>query len=236
MLGSRRYKGLARYTESVCRLCRREGHEAVPQGGPLFQGQVRHRAAQLPARPARPPALQAARLRHPASREAEGQADLRSAREPVPAGVRPGRAAARASRARTCSRSSSAGWTTSCTRSASRPRARRRASSCATATSTINGKKVSIPSYRVARARSSRSRRRAGRTSRSRPRRDGAGARRSGLARSDAGVLLRHGRRAAEARRHQPSDPGAADRRAVLQVVESRRGTPRIPKSEENRP
>ncbi len=67
-------------------------------------------------------------------------------------------------------------------------------------------------------------------------RRDGARARRPGLARSLAGVLLRKGRRAAEARGHQTSDPGAADRRAVLQVGPSRRGTPRSQRSRREAP
>src|SRR5712664_1285948 len=60
------------------------GPEALLEGRPLFHGQVRHRAAQLPAGPARPQPRQADRLRRPAPREAEGKADLRRAGEPVP--------------------------------------------------------------------------------------------------------------------------------------------------------
>src|SRR5712692_7197227 len=67
------------------------GNEAVPERGPLFQGQVRHREAQLSARPAWAEALEAARVRHPAAREAEGQANLRAVGRAVPSDLRPGR-------------------------------------------------------------------------------------------------------------------------------------------------
>ena len=45
---------MARYRDAKCRLCRREGHEALPEGRPLLHRQVRDRAAQLSAGPARP--------------------------------------------------------------------------------------------------------------------------------------------------------------------------------------
>ena len=70
------------------------GHEAVPQGRALLHGQVRDREAQRAARPARPAAQgEDGRLRRAAAREAEGQAHLRRAREPVPPLLRGGRPA-----------------------------------------------------------------------------------------------------------------------------------------------
>ena len=75
---------MARYSDPVCRLCRREGMKLFLEGRSLFQGQVRDRAPQLRARPAWPPPFQGPRLRHPASREAEGQAHLRPAGKAVP--------------------------------------------------------------------------------------------------------------------------------------------------------
>ena len=66
-------------------------HEAVPQGRALLHRQVRDREAQHPARPAWQVAQgEDRRLRHPAAREAEGQAHLRRAREPVPPLLRVG--------------------------------------------------------------------------------------------------------------------------------------------------
>src|SRR5438132_786636 len=60
-------------------------HEAVPEGGAVLHRQVRDRAPELPAGPTRPEPRQADRLRDPAPGEAEGEADLRGARDPVPA-------------------------------------------------------------------------------------------------------------------------------------------------------
>src|SRR5260370_33083953 len=59
------------------------GHEAVPERGPLLQGQVRHRTSQLRARPARPAPFQGPRLWFAASRKAESEAHLRPARTAV---------------------------------------------------------------------------------------------------------------------------------------------------------
>ena len=44
---------MARYIGPVCRLCRREGDEAVPERRAVLHGEVRDREAQLPARAAR---------------------------------------------------------------------------------------------------------------------------------------------------------------------------------------
>ncbi len=92
----------------------------------------------------------------------------------------------------------------------------------------VNGRKVSIPSFRVSKGQviSIKERSRINEQIKA-SRRDRPGARRSGLARPDTRVLLGPRRRAAEARRHQTADSGAADRRAVLQVAASRRGAPR---------
>src|SRR5438034_1298544 len=64
----------------------------------MLRRQVRHRAEELSPGPARAVPDQAHQLRHPAAREAEGQAHLRRAREPVPALLRHGRAGARGHR------------------------------------------------------------------------------------------------------------------------------------------
>jgi small subunit ribosomal protein S4 len=111
---------LARYTESVCRLCRREGMKLFLKGDRCFQGQVRHRdgATIRPGQHGRAAAASSS-VRNPAPREAEGQTDLRPPRAPVPAHF------ARAERRKghhgrePAARSSSAAWTTSSTRSGS---------------------------------------------------------------------------------------------------------------------
>ena len=69
--------------------------EALPQGRALLHGQVRHRAPQLPARPARPGPRRSSPSTAAAAREAEGQAHVRRARAPVPPLLRDGRALAR---------------------------------------------------------------------------------------------------------------------------------------------
>ena len=114
---------MARYTGPVCRLCRREGHEALPEGQPLLHQEVPVRAAarRRPASTAPPP--QGRRLRPPASREAEGPPRLRRPREASSATTSRGRAAAPASPARTCCARSSRGSTTSSSGWASRRRA-----------------------------------------------------------------------------------------------------------------
>src|SRR5438874_1691829 len=60
------------------------GHEALPEGRALPDGEVRHRAPQLAAGRARPRPQQAVRVPAPAAREAEGAPLLRPAREAVP--------------------------------------------------------------------------------------------------------------------------------------------------------
>ena len=126
---------MARYTGPVCRLCRREGAEALPQGQPLLHQEVLVRAAPDAARPARRPPPQGRRLRPAAAREAEGPPHLRRAREAVPQLLRRGARATAASPARPCCGRSSCASTTSCTASASRPRAPPPASWSPTATS-----------------------------------------------------------------------------------------------------
>ncbi len=171
MMGLEEVMGLARYSESVCRLCRREGMKLFLKGDRCFKDKCAIERRNYPARPARPAALEAARLRHPAAREAEGQADLRAAREPVPPRLRAGGAAQGHHRREPA-------------RGARAPARQRRAFALGFAASraqarqlvrhghvTVNGRKVNDPVLpRVARARSSPSRRRAGPTSRSRPR------------------------------------------------------------------
>ena len=135
-LEATRNQRMARYIGSGLPAVPARRHEALPEGRALLHGEVRDREAQPAARAARQAAQgEAGRLRPAAAREAEGQAHLRRAREPVPPLLRDGGPARAASPARRCCSCSSAGSTTSSTGSASRPRARRRGSSCATATS-----------------------------------------------------------------------------------------------------
>ena len=126
-------------------------HEPVPEEREVLHRQVRDRAPQLSAGPARPEAQHApVRLRPAAAREAEAAPHVRRARAPVPqlltheADAPQGhhrREPAAAARERA--------WTTSSTAWASAPRAPKRASSCATRRSSVNGKRVNIPSYQV---------------------------------------------------------------------------------------
>ena len=75
---------MARYTESVCRLCRREGAKLFLKGSRCYTQEVRLRAPSVAARPARRPPPQGRRVRPPAAREAEGPPRLRRPRAPVP--------------------------------------------------------------------------------------------------------------------------------------------------------
>ena len=143
--------------------------EAVPEGGPLFQGQVLDRAAQLPAGAARPQTQQAARLRHPVAGEAEGQADLRAPREPVPTDVRARRAPKGHHGRQPAGRAREAARQRGLFARASPRRGRRRGSSCATATSRSTERRSRFRPSASGRATWSPSRRRAGSTSRSRP-------------------------------------------------------------------
>ena len=74
---------MARYTGAVCRLCRREGQKLFLKGDRCFSEKCSVEQARLPAWPARPGADALLRLRRAAPREAEGQADVRAAREAV---------------------------------------------------------------------------------------------------------------------------------------------------------
>src|SRR5213596_3450343 len=66
------------------------GHEALPQGRALPDGEVRHRAPLVSAGRARPRPHQAVRVPVAAAREAEGAPLLRPAREAVPQLLREG--------------------------------------------------------------------------------------------------------------------------------------------------
>ena len=211
---------MARYTESVCRLCRREGMKLFLKGDRCFKDKCAIERRNYPPGQHGRRRSQAAGLRHPAAREAEGQADLRPPRAPVPPYLRSAPSAARASPARTCSRSSSGASTTSSTPRASRPRARRRASSCATATSrSTAGRSRSRPSavgkgQVVAikeKSRANEQIKASVETARAR----GVPA----WLDLTPETFSRNGRGAAEARGHQAADPGAADRRALLEVT-----------------
>ena len=79
---------MARYTESVCRLCRREGMKLFLKGDRCFKDKCAIERRNYPPGQHGRRRSQAARLRHPAAREAEGQADLRAPREPVPPDLR----------------------------------------------------------------------------------------------------------------------------------------------------
>ena len=140
---------MARYTGAVCRLCRRERMKLFLKGTKCDTMKLPDRAQPVPAGPARPRSHPRQRVPAPAAREAEGPPHLRPAREAVPQPSTPRRTASRASPARTCCACSSCASTTSCSAPASRRAATRRASSCATATCSVNGKRVTIPSYMV---------------------------------------------------------------------------------------
>ena len=65
---------MARYMGPVCRLCRREEHEALPEGRALLHRQVLVRAPPVPAGQARPAPHASSRSTACAAREAEGDA------------------------------------------------------------------------------------------------------------------------------------------------------------------
>ena len=126
---------VARHTGPVCRLCRREGMKLFLKGDRCFTDKCAfERRGYAPGQHGRR-RTQDPGLRHPAAREAEGQADVRRAGAAVPQLLRQGGPSPRASPATTCCSCSSAGWTTSSTGWASPRRARWPASSSATATS-----------------------------------------------------------------------------------------------------
>ena len=89
---------MARYTESVCRLCRREGAKLFLKGSALLFQEVRLRASPDASRPARRPPPQGRRVRPPAAREAEGPPHVRRPRAPVPQLLRRRREPARRDR------------------------------------------------------------------------------------------------------------------------------------------
>ena len=89
-------------------------HEAISQGTEVFHGEVPSRAAAVCARSTRAEhgaASEVVRVRAPAPREAEDQADLWAQRAPVPEHVRAREPRCRASPATTCWRRSRAAWT-----------------------------------------------------------------------------------------------------------------------------
>src|SRR5687767_9668066 len=67
------------------------GHEALPEGGAVPDGEVRDRASLVSAGGARPRPHQAVAVPAPAAREAEGAPLLRPARKAVPQLLREGR-------------------------------------------------------------------------------------------------------------------------------------------------
>ena len=222
---------MARYTDAVCRLCRREGTKLFLKGDRCYTREVRASSAApirrdstvRAARASRTTASSCARSRRSSActacseRQFRGTMDAASPHE-GPRGREPAR------------RCSSGGSTTSSSGSASRRRARRRASSCATATSSVNGRKADDPvvprEAGHARSRCARSRARS-RASRRRSRRSSAAACRSG-SRLDKEAFDGRRQGDADARRHHDADPRAADRRAVLAVASSIRSpTPR---------
>ena len=140
---------MARYTDSVCRLCRREGAKLFLKGDALLYQEVRLRAPAHAARPARRPPSQGRRLRHPAAREAEGPPRLRRARAAVPQllrrrGVPPGRDRREPAAAR-----SSCAWTTSSTGWASRRPATHARQLVSHGHFAVNGRPTNIPSYQL---------------------------------------------------------------------------------------
>ena len=86
---------VARYRESVCRLCRREAMKLFLKGDRCFTNKCAIERRNFPPGPARQASVEDPRLRHPAPREAEGQEVLRPPRGAVPADLREGRADAR---------------------------------------------------------------------------------------------------------------------------------------------
>ena len=131
-----RSRDVARYTGPVCRLCRREGMKLFLKGDRCFKEKCAiERRGYPPGQHGQRRARRKSGLRHPAAREAEGQAHLRRAREAVPQLLQGGRAAQGHHRREPAASCSSGGSTTWSTASASRRRGRRRASSCATVTS-----------------------------------------------------------------------------------------------------
>ncbi len=84
---------MARYQGPICRLCRVEKNQALPQGQQVPDRQVPARAAGLRARPARPQPEARPGLRDPAPGEAEAEALLRDVGGAVPPLLQAGRAA-----------------------------------------------------------------------------------------------------------------------------------------------
>src|SRR5215471_8104710 len=198
-------------------------HQAVPQGLAVLRRQVRHRAAELSPGPARAVPDQAHELRHPTAREAEGQAHLRRAGEPVPPLLRHGRARARghgrepaqAARAPAGQRGVPARHGRLATRGAPDGRARAHASQRTEGLHPLlhraGGRgRADPPHLQDAGAR--------GRQPRGGP---GTGSR---LARSGRQREERHRARSAHPGGHPDPGAGADDRRAVLQVGPARQG------------
>ncbi len=180
------------------------------------------RKAQLRSRPARQgPQGQNRWLRTAASREAEGEAHVLHPGRSVPQLLRARCAAARVSPAKFCCSSSSAGWTTLSTAWALRWRAVRPASWYVTGTSTVNGRKVDIPSFQVHRWRRDRSTReqQQARCCWRAPKEFASHQAPPNWLEVDRDGYKGRVASAAEARRHQPADQRAADRRTLQQVV-----------------
>ena len=147
-LTERESKSMARYTGSVCRLCRREGMKLFLKGERCYTDKCAIERRTYPPGQHGQGRTQALGLRRAAAREAEGEAHLRRARD--------------ASSAATSSRPPRTTGITGETLlqllerrldnvvlppGLRAPRAPRRASSCATATSWSTARKVNIPSF-----------------------------------------------------------------------------------------
>ena len=211
---------MARYSESVCRLCRREGMKLFLKGDRCFKDKCAIERRNYPAGPARPEAH--------ASSWATASSSARSRRSSGSTGSSRASSASPSQRAERRKGITGANLLEELERRLDNVVVRARLRGVARAGAPARpprprhgrtgGRSRSRPSA-SARARSSPSRRRAAPTSRSRPRsrRRAPAASRPGST-STPETFSRTGRGVAEARRHQAADPGAADRRAVLEV------------------
>ena len=81
---------MARYTDPVCRICRREGLKLFLKGSRCYSQEVLVRAAQHAARHEHHPPPEGERVRPPDAREAAGAAQLLGPGAPVPQLLREG--------------------------------------------------------------------------------------------------------------------------------------------------
>ena len=221
---------MARYRDAEVPAVPARGHEALPQGRALLHRQVRDRAAELSAGPARPEPRQAHALRRPAAREAEGQAHLRRAGEPVPPATSSGPSARRASPARTCSSLLELRLDNVVYRLGFAASRRESRQMVAHGHFQVNGRKVSMPSFlvKVGDVVALRPTSKLARACRRQPQRRARRRSRSGST-STSNEQQGRGARPAAARGHPDPGARAAHRRAVQQVGATRERMPRIP-------